>query len=285
MIPKPNIGGRGYGPRARALLLALACCTGSWAAAEPDRTSDADSDRSARRAEKGLDWYYFIAAVNVYPELKSEELINQTLEPVLRTLSPGHEGVYTVSDLRDDHGLWPPHLGLGVNLNEKWSLFVEGGYTAGKVRTKNDRPSILLLPLHTDFEIKRSALFGGVGLDYFPWGMPASRNYDGLGDRLSSARPFLGTRLTWTYATFRAKVKLGLNPLPNFVNLELSDAWGLPSATVVGGVDMPLTENTSLTFNAGYNHFWDQASDFEGYAFTVQWRSYFKGPRARAHRD
>lgn len=238
---------------------------------------------AARRAKGGHDWYYFIAAVNVYPELKSEELINKTLEPVLRTLSPGHDGVYTVSDLRDDHGLWPPHLGLGVNLNENWSLFFEGGYTAGKVRTKNDRPSILLLPLHTDFEIQRSALFGGVGLDYFPWGMPESRNYDGLADRLASMRPFLGTRLTWTYATFRAKVKLGLNPLPNVVNLELSDAWRLPSATVVCGVDVPLTESTTLTFNAGYNHFWDQAFDFEGYAFTVQWRSYFKGPRSRAH--
>ena len=231
------------------------------------------------RARAARDWYFFVAAVNVYPGLESEELINKTLEPVLRTLSPGHEGVYTVSDLRDDHGLWPPHIGVGRNLNEKWSMFLEAGYTAGKVRTKNDRRSILLLPLHTDFEIHRSAKFVGVGLDYFPWGMAEQRTYDGLGDRLSNIRPFLGTRLTWTHATFRAKAKLGLAPLPNFLNLELGDSWTLPSATIVGGLDLPLSQDTTLTVNAGYNHFWDQEFDFEGYAFTIQWRRYIIGPR------
>jgi hypothetical protein len=138
------------------------------------------------------------------------------------------------------------------------------------------------LPLHTDFEIHRSALFAGVGLDYFPWGMAEQRDYDGLGDRLSNIRPFLGTRLTWTHATFRAKAKLGLVPLPNFVNLELGDSWTLPSATIVGGFDLPLSQDTTLTVNAGYNHFWDQEFDFEGYAFTIQWRRYFNGP---SHRD
>lgn len=233
------------------------------------------------RVKVARDWYFFIAAVNVYPRLESEDLINKTLDPLLRALSPGHDGVYTVSDLRDDHGLWPPHIGLGKNLNDKWSIFLEAGYTAGKVRTKNDRASILLLPLHTDFEIHRSAKFAGVGLDYFPWGMAEQRNYDGLGDRLSNIRPFLGTRLTWTHATFRAKTKLSLARLPNILNVELSDSWSLPSATLVGGLDLPLSRDTTLTVNAGYNHFWDQEFDFEGYAFTIQWRRYFGGPSRR----
>jgi len=227
--------------------------------------------------EKSLNWYYFVAAVNVYPQLESEDLIYNVLEPVLQGLSPGHRGVKTIGDLRDDHLLWPPHVGLGVNLNTRWSLFVEAGYTSGKVRTKVDRPSVLLLPLHTDFEIQRSALFAGVGIDYFPWEMPKQEAYDGLGARLAGARPFLGTRLTWTYATYNAKVKIGFKPFPNVVNLEFEDAWGLPSLTVVGGVDVPLSRHTTLTFNGGYNFFWDQEFDFEGYAFTVQWRRYFGG--------
>lgn len=242
--------------------------------------SNADEQEDARSsAMAARNWYFFIAAVNVYPALKSEELINKTLEPVLRTLSPGHDGLYTVSDLRDDHGLWPPHIGLGRNLSDKWSIFFETGYTAGKVRTKNDRRSIFLLPLHTDFEIYRSALFAGVGLDFFPWGMAEQREYNGIRDRLSNIRPFLGTRLTWTHATFRAKAKVGLVPLPNFVNIELGDAWSLPSATLVGGFDLPLSKDTTLTVNGGYNYFWEQASDFEGYAFTIQWRRYINGPR------
>lgn len=224
-------------------------------------------------------WYIFAAAVNVYPRLESEKLVDRLLEPVLAGLAPGHDGVDTIGDLRDAHLLWPPHVGLGLNLNEHWSIFVEAGYTAGKVRTKSDRTSVFLLPLHTDFEIFRSALFTGVGVDYFPWGMPPQTDYDSLGSRLAHVRPFFGSRLTWTYATYRAKVKVGLRPFPNIVNLELSDAWGLPSATVVAGVDVPLTRNTTLTFNAGYNYFWEQASDFEGYAFTIQIRRYINGPQ------
>src|SRR5690606_27643044 len=123
--------------------------------------------------------------------------------------------------------------------------------------------SILLLPLHTDFEIQRSALFAGVGLDYFPWGMPEQRAYTGIRSRVAGARPFLGTRLTWTYATYDAKVKLGFRPLPNLISLELSDAWTLPSLSVVGGIDLPLSRKASFTVNAGYNFFWDQEYDFE----------------------
>jgi len=230
------------------------------------------------------DWYFFVAAVNVYPKLESEDLIHNALEPVLRGLSPGHPGVYTVSDLRDDHGLWPPHFGVGVNLSPKWSAFVEAGYTEGKLRTLLDRRSIVGLPLHTDFELKRGALFGGLGLDYFPWGMPGRTEYEGLRERLLATRPFLGTRLTWTHATYDVKVKLGLRPLPNFVNLELSDAWLLPSATIVGGVEVPLSRDTTLSFSAGYNYFPKRDFDFEGAAFTIQWKSYFAGPETRRAR-
>ena len=239
--------------------------------------SVAEADKAPSLAPRK--WYFFVAAVNVYPALESEEIIGDLVEPILDVVAPRHEGIDTISELRDNHLLWPPHLWLGYNLNDKWSVFLEAGYTAGKVRTRDDTASLLLLPIHTDFEIFRSALFGGVGLDFFPWGMPEQREYDGLGDRLTSIRPFLGTRFTWTYATYRVKAKFGVHPLPNLVNIELSDAWGLPSATIVGGFDFPLSKVTTLTVNAGYNHFWDQDFDFEGYGLTVQWRRYFGGPR------
>lgn len=231
------------------------------------------------------DWYFFVAAVNVYPRLESERIIKKWFEPVLKGLAPGHDGVYTLSDLRDDHGMWPPHVGLGYTLNDHLAVFLEGGYTAGKVRTKRNDRSRLLLPLHTDFEIKRSALFAGVGLDYFPWGMAPQADYHGLRERLAAIRPFCGTRLTWTRTTFRAKVKLGLLPLPNFLNLELSDAWTLPSLTTVVGFDVPLSKNTALTVNGAYNHFWDREFDFEGWALTVQWKRFFGGPKNVAGRQ
>ncbi len=258
-------------------ILAALLCVATPGTAE----SLVGSDEKKEATSEPGDWYFFIATVNVYPRLESERLIKKLFEPVLQGLAPGHDGVYTVSDLRDDHGLWPPHLGLGLNLNDKWSVFLEAGYTAGKVRTKTDDRSIILLPLHTDFEIKRGALFAGVGVDYFPWGMAKQQDYHGLRERLVEIRPFVGTRLTVTRATFRAKIKLGFRPFPNFVNVELSDAWTLPSATTVAGFDMPLSKNTALTVNVAYNYFWDQEFDFEGWAFTIQWKRFFHGPKLR----
>ena len=259
-------------PYAWGVVLLLCFCfgplCGAGAAAETDRKRSDDDPAMG-------DWYFFVAAVNVYPKLESERIIKELFEPTLATLAPGHQGVTTISELRDDHLLWPPHVGVGLKLNNHWAVFLEAGYTVGKVRTKTDDTSLILVPLHTDFELKRSALFAGLGVDYFPWGMPKQANYHGLRERLAQIRPFVGTRFTWTYATYRAKAKVGLLPFPNLLNLELSDAWSLPSATAVIGFDMPLSQNTALTVNGGYNHFWDQAQDFEGWAFTVQWKYLF----------
>jgi hypothetical protein len=266
--------------RASILLSALACVVARAPATERMLPPQALTESVAR--SEARKWYFFVAAVNVYPKLESEEIIGDLVEPIVGAIAPGHDGINTISELRDDHLLWPPHLGLGYNINDKWSIFLEAGYTAGKVRTRDDTPSLLLLPLHTDFEIFRSALFGGVGLDYFPWGMPEQRPYDGLTDRVSSIRPFLGTRVTWTYATYRVKAKFGLHPLPNLINVELSDAWILPSVTLVGGFDLPISKDTTLTVNAGYNYFESQEHDFEGGLLTVQWRRYFGGPRHRS---
>lgn len=280
MIDPSDVGRAACWARASVILSALACLAAPAAPEEITPPSPIEVEEPVRLPPQK--WYYFMAAVNVYPKLESEEIIGDLVEPLLGFLAPGHGGIDTISELRDDHLLWPPHVGLGYNLNDKWSVFVEAGYTAGKVRTRDDTRSLLLVPLHTDFEIFRSALFGGVGVDYFPWGMPEQREYDGLRDRLTSIRPFLGTRVTWTYATYRVKAKFGVHPLPNLVNIELSDAWVLPSATFVGGFDLPLSKDTTLTVNAGYNYFQDQEFDFEGGLLTVQLRRYFGGPR---HRD
>jgi len=232
-------------------------------------------DREAEAREEPLKWFLLVGMVNVYPNLESEELIDRYFEPVLKLLAPGHGGVYTVSDLRDDHLLWPPQLGVGRVLSDRWAVFFHMAYGSGKVRTKADDLSIFLVPLHTDFEIKRGAFAFGIGADCLPFGMAELRAYEGLKDRLRSAKPALGTRLTWTYATFDAKVKLGV-PLGNFLNIELSDSWFLPSLNLNVGVDVPVNRRNVLTFNAGYNFFWEEEQDFGGTAFTVALKHFFR---------
>lgn len=231
---------------------------------------------SAEERDRPRHWFVFLGLVNAYPKLESEKLVGDLFDPAMRLLAPGYDDVRTVRGSRDEHKLWVPQVGVGRVLGDRWSLYLQGGYAAGKVRTKANDRSIVLLPLHTDFEIWRAALSSTLGLDFYPFRVVELRKYEGLWDRLRGAKPKLGTSLTWTHATFDAKVKVGVTHLVNFLDIKLSDSWYLPSLNTNIGMDVPLSRRTSLGFNAGYNFFSNRKRDFEGPAFTVTWNYFFK---------
>lgn len=223
-----------------------------------------------------LRWFVFVDMVNANPRLESEELIDDYFNPAMRLLAPTFDDVTTVGTLRDDHLLWVPQFGIGRLVGERWRVYLQAGYTAGKVRTKADDTSILLLPLHTDFEIQRGAASTTLGLDFFPWGHAKLDAYQGLGERIRSARPKLGSSATFTHATYDAKIKAALQPFPHFLDLHLSDSWYLPSINLNIGAEIPISRTNSFSFNAGYNYFFEEESDFAGPAFTLTWSHYFR---------
>ncbi len=227
--------------------------------------------------EAPLRWFFLFGAIDTYPKLETELLLHDMLDPVLQFVAPGYPGTRTFSQMRDEHLLWPPQIAIGRALNDYFSLSIHAGYSAGTVRTNKSQASILLgIPLHVDIELKRTALYVGLDLDCYPWGAVELRDYEGWGERFRAAKPALGTRITWTEAGFDAQVKLGLGPFQSPVKVELDDTWYLPSLNVNVGVDIPINRRNVLAFNAGYNFFWEQEFDFEGMAFTVAWRYFFK---------
>jgi len=220
-------------------------------------------------------WFFLLGFTNAHPKIQSEQLIDRYFNSTMSFLSPTYDDVLTVGDLRDSGLLWVPYIGVGRVMSPRWAVFAQVGYAAGKVRTKADDPSILVLPLHTDFEIKRGALYGGIGADYFPFGMPELKEYDGIMDRLRGSKLNIGPRLTWTNATYKAKVKVGFKPFDNLVDYTESDEWMLPSASANIGVDVPITKRSQLSFNASYNRFFDERDDFEGPSYTIIWKRHF----------
>ena len=221
-------------------------------------------------------WFTMVALVNSYPTMQSEDLVRRYFDGIMHVLAPDYEDVRTVSDIRDDALLWVPYLGVGYRVSDRVAVFLQAGYTEGKVRTKANNPSIILLPLHTDFEIQRGALYGGIGVDYFPWRMPELRPYKGIGERLRASRPFIGGRLTWVHATYTAKVKVGFKPFRNFIDVEIEDAWRIPSVNTSVGLDVPLGERSLLSFNGGYTFFDERDFDFAGPSYTIGWKFYFR---------
>jgi len=149
------------------------------------------------------------------------------------------------------------------------------GYGVGPVRSKSDDPSIFLFPLHTDVELKRAAFVVTPGLDYFPLGMVEQRKYRGLKDRLKAAKPMLGIRVPWTYASYEANVKLGFRPFGNLISIKQGDAWDIWSVNFNVGVDIPVNERNQLNFNAGHGFFAERDYDFGGPTWSVSWKYLF----------
>lgn len=221
-------------------------------------------------------WFFLLSFVNAYPQLEREGLIKQYYDPVVRALAPGFDGVHTFSDMRDDHLLWPPQVAVGYLLNDHLALSMHAGYSEGTLRTKASETSLALLPLYVDFKIRRSALYAGLDLDYYPFGAVESRKYHGVWDRVRSARPALGARVTWTDAGFKARVRMGLWPVKDLIDVRLSDSWVIPSLNLNVGLDIPMNRNSVLALNAGQNFFREEKQDFNGPAFTVAWRYFFR---------
>jgi len=225
--------------------------------------------------KRQLRWYFFAGAVNAYPRMESERLIRKLYDPIMRAIAPGHEAVNTVGDLRDAHILFVPQMGFGVALGKRWAISMHGGYAAGTVRTEQTNRSILLIPWHEDFSIKRGAGFIGGAVDFYPFGHAELREYEGFKDRFKGIRPFGGASVTVTNATYDAKVQIGFKGLPN-LGIKISDEWVLPSLNLHYGVDIPINEYSQISTNIGYDHFWEQEQDFESWAFSMTYKYFFR---------
>ena len=221
-------------------------------------------------------WFIMPTLVNTYPRLQSEDLINNLYNPAMRLVAPGFRDVRTVGSLRDEHLLWVPTLSIGRIVSPHLALHLQFGGGVGKVRTKRQDTSLLLLPLYTDFEIYRSALYLGLCADIFPWGMPEQREYRGLGERLKNTKPFIGLRVTETRAGYRAKVKNSLTPHLRFLTLEMSDTWQFTSFNANIGADIPVNTRNAFSVNVGYNVSSKRGYDFDGATVTFGWKHYFK---------
>lgn len=221
-------------------------------------------------------WFWFISLVNPYPKMESEKPVKELFDPIMGFFAPDQRPVKTVSDFRDDHLIWAPHAGVGYQINSKWSITAQGGGEGGKIRTKQTHPSILLMPLHTDFEIKRMAFYTGVGVHFSPWGSPYHKDFENWKERLKATRPYLSASTTYTYATYDAKVKVKFLPLLHLVDLNLSDDWHTVSLDINIGFEIPLNKRDEFVISFGYSKFARLQEDFDSFTFTVEYKRFLQ---------
>lgn len=244
-------------------------------AASAERTQETLKLRGTDAAEP-RPFYWGVGIVNTYPGLASEDIINDFAEPLLNTVAPGFGGMATFSDLRDQHLFLPPQLTLGKSFGKHWAVGGHIGYSEGTVRTEKTKASLLFtLPFHLDMQVKRLAWYGGVDVDYYPFGFPELRAYHSLGERLQQAKFRVGFTGTLTYSGYDAKVQAGFFPLESIIKVNLSDRWRLFGICPNVGFDLPLGPHDALSATAGYTFFTGNRWDFEGWNITLNWRHYF----------
>ncbi len=227
-------------------------------------------------AEEARPYYWGIGLVNTYPGLASEDIIDRVVEPALNVLAPGFGGLDTFGDLRDEHLFLPPQITLGKVFGKHWAVGGHLGYSEGTVRNDKEQRSILfLLPFHLDLQVKRLAWYGGVDIDYYPFGRPELREYQGLLDRVKEAKFRVGATGSLTYSGYNAKIQTGLLPLGSLIKFELRDRWRLMGLCPNVGFDLPLGPRDMLSATTGYTLFNNQKQDFEGWNVTVNWRHFF----------
>lgn len=223
-------------------------------------------------------WYMHYGAANAYPKIESEKLVRDLFDPLMKFLSPGHDEVLLVSDLRDLGIVWAPQLGVGRVFGEWFSVTMLGSYAGGTVRTKQTNRSIFLLPLHSDFAIARSAAVLDFAFDFYPFKTPKRRDFDNWKDRFRASRPRIGVNPTYVWATYDAKVSIQFVPFPN-IGIKLHDKWFIPSYQARIGWDIPIDRRNLLQFNAGYQWFTEEERDFNGAVFSIAWKSFFHARR------
>ncbi len=225
--------------------------------------------------ERRRRWYIFLGVINAYPKLESEQAIKKYFDPIMDTIAPGYDRVTTVTDLRNLGLLWQPQFGVGYVVNDYLALAAYGGYAEGKVRTEQTDRSILLLPLHTDLEIRRGAAYFGLSADVSPFGTAPLMHYETFLDRLKGIRPTIGGRLTMTYAMFKSRIRVQLQPFEN-IGINLSDYWLIPSVGLNAGFTMPINERQQFATNFGYNWFKSESDDFNAWSLSMEWRYFVK---------
>ncbi len=252
-------------------------CLCAWAAGEaPESSLDAGEAVEPLARPGDSRWYVMTGAINLHPRFRdARELIDRRLNRPFRILAPGFEDVRTFADERDDFAIWMPFVGAGRTVGDHWEVFGHAGFTRGRVTTRQDRVSLLLLPLYTDVSLTRTSLYVGGGVTYYPWGFPRRDRYEGIAARLAEARPFIMSSLNWNYLGFEGRVKARFRPFPSILDFEERDRWRPWSTNVTIGVDVPLTARTVATVHAQYNIFLDHHADFGGPGMAIFLKRFF----------
>jgi len=241
---------------------------------QPAQTSEAAKETASPSEEWRNRWYFFWGPANVHAELReSQSEINRQLNDIYGRIIPGWDRPRTFLNLSNEWLLYDLHLGVGRDINEKLSVFVDVGGIIGKVNN-DDTYHIIGIPLHTRINFGRTVWFIAAGLDYYPWGKPCLRKYAqtqmcGLLRALRAARPFLEGAIGHVHVRETADVSFSI---PDVIQIAKRREVLYHDVNYISprvGLEIPVGKDDSVVLAAGYLFFDSHAKDFNNLSLYV----------------
>ena len=250
-----------------ALALSLLFLSGWCGAEEKDAAAQSKANATGAAASDDAwvnQWYFVWGPANVHAQLwESENEINHQINGTLGRIIPDWNRPTTFRDWSDNMLLWDMHFGVGRDLGPKFSWFVDVGGVVGEIKT--DGNYWLVVPLRSRVSFSRTIWFVAAGMDYYPFGKPRLVKTDkgcGLLRALKATRPYVELAAGHVHADESAKVRLKLSG----TNLGFSkDEFLHHDVDYISprvGLEMPVTQNDSISLQAGYLFFDRHGSDF-----------------------
>ena len=267
--------------RKRGILLFLftvACWTVGGAYAE---------EAGLGQAEAGKDdfeprWQVFFAAANLHPRLaESEGKISRLMDGRLGLLFATWERPETFKDWGENMKLWDFQLGVGRDLSPKVTAYMAVGATKG--RQPNNQwywSPVLGRPVGLDIDFERSLFFITTGLDYYFVGQPDLPTSEESSDnalmrRLKAARPYGEFAVGYINIKTLAAVSPKLPIRGKLFTYQDKARYDLFYWSPRLGIDVPLTQDDSLSFAVGYLFFTNHPTEFNNVSIYTIFRHRF----------
>ncbi len=202
-------------------------------------------------------WYLIVGPANVWPRLEeSSSEIDRDINGLLGNLIPGYNKPTTFADWRDSVMLWDVHTGIGRSLSDKWAVFGTAGIIFGTIN--NEDSYLFPVPMDVDIKFHRKVWFLSAGVDYHPWGkarMLPENEGTALTRRLRGARPYFEAGIGYVNVYTVGQVKISVPLFGDIGKIKHAEYYDLFYLSPRVGVDIPITDRTTGSFQAGYLFF------------------------------
>jgi hypothetical protein len=232
-----------------------------------------------RKDEYEKQWQAAFMAALLIPRLEeSEGKIDHLINGKLGALFPRWENPVSFGDWRDNGRMFDFHLGLGRDINPKWSWMATVGGTAGF----QSNPEVyfpLGVPMGINVTFERKLWFVTGAVDYFPWGKPQlgekHAGQNPVWRRLFAARPYVEGTVGYVNTKAHANIEFRLPIAGKFFTYQDKGRYDSIYVSPRVGIDIPITQSDSISLAAGYLFFTSHQNEFNNVSIYTIYRHRF----------